>query len=505
MTEFLQEQGIRIPRRALADQPRLSHVVDLMKEVDIPMESMSDLANSWKVVKQRVMGETFAKGFKQVAEQGAIGTVATLGGGAGKVFALGMEMGDILRTLTHKSSAFGKKNPTRGQWLAINNGVALIAKKAKELKKLLSDKAQEKKGKKLPELRNAKTVSIGFMVEVGQDLNSVVVFNFRTKRKEQRLVSETLVLGPPQQERLDKNVILLQIKKIVLGEQVNSLRSQLDTGVNVDPGSEVVYKGKLYKVLDCDGFSAKIEGGNRILEVDVSLLSNGRVKHSNSNNYAKNTESWDQGRAPKLYNGMWVWLTPRASTIKRFGNARYELGVLRLLNAAIADGYYALDGMRFQTHVKTIRGCPQNDQEWMNSHSDFQYFKAAATKGVGVGRLKLGRDHLSLVLGIKKVGEGKLPPPLKFTKLPIHLEKLGKILETGERNVQSRPNTDKAEHDAAREIQLENNMSTPGAQHMVDQAKSKISYSDPIRSVGSNAGMAFIGVGVAVAVWFLTG
>ena len=415
-----------------------------------------------------------------------------------------MEVGEILRTLFHSGSPFGKNTPQRGQWVAINMGISQIRHKAKEIKQLIQDTAKEQKGEKLPEVRQGKKVSIGFMVEAGQQPNSVVVFNFTTKQQQQLLISETLVLGPDMQSRLDKNVILLQIKKIVLGEKVNSLRTQLGKGVNVDPGSGVVYKGKLYKVLDCDGFSAKIQGGNRIFEVDVNLLSNGRVQHNNSNNYARNTEGWDQGRAPQLYSGEWVWLRPRAAIVKQFVNAQYELGVLRLINGAIADGYYAFDGIRFQTHISTIKGCPQHDQEWMNSHHDFQYFKAAATKGVGVGRLKLGRDHMSLVLGVKKVGEGKLPPPLKFTKVSPELQKLGKILEAGERNVAYRPSTNKADYDAAREIQLDGKTMTDTARIMVDDASGLSESKIASYNVNSNTGMAYIGLGIAAVVAFIT-
>ena len=86
MTEFLQDRSLsRIPRRVLADQPKLRKVVALMKDVDIPTESLSDLANGWKVAKEKLLGDKFQKGFKQAAEQTIIGTIATLGGGAGKV------------------------------------------------------------------------------------------------------------------------------------------------------------------------------------------------------------------------------------------------------------------------------------------------------------------------------------------------------------------------------------------------------------------------------------
>ena len=98
MTEFLQDRSLsRIPRRMLADQPQLKQVVELMKEVEIPTESLSDISGGWKKAKDKLLGAKFQKGFKQAAEQSIIGTIGLLGGGQGKVFALGMEIGDIFR------------------------------------------------------------------------------------------------------------------------------------------------------------------------------------------------------------------------------------------------------------------------------------------------------------------------------------------------------------------------------------------------------------------------
>ena len=495
MTEFLQDRSIsRIPRRALADQPKLRQVVALLKDVDIPTESLSDLANGWKVAKEKLLGDKFQKGFKQAAEQAVIGTIATLGGGMGKLFAIGMELGDVARTLFGKDEHFGKVTPTRGEWIAINNGVSHIKKQVKGLYKSATE------GAKLPEVTQGKLISIGFVVEPGQETNSVVVFNFQTKHKEQRLVQETLVLPSAQQARLDLHPVLMKLKNIVLED--DSYKAVLGRGVPVDPGSEVVYSGKLYTVLSCDGFSARIQGGNTIMTVDVNKLTRGRVKHTQSNNYAQNTESWTTGKAPDLYSGQWVWLKPRSSTYKKYNDAGYELGVLRLINGAIADGYYALDGLRFQTHVKTIKPCPQSDQEWMNAHPEFRFFKEAATKGVGVGRLNLGREHLTEVIGRRTAGEGKLPKNLKKATT----DPLLKILQAGERNVQGRPETNRGEVDAAKEIQQRFNISDQNAKNIVDhRLKPGTTVLKSQESQGpGNKSMAFVGVLIAAVVFFVT-
>jgi len=115
MTEFLQDRSLsRIPRRVLADQPKLRKVVALMKDVDIPTESLSDLANGWKVAKNKLLGDKFQKGFKQAAEQTIIGTIGVLGGGAGKVFAIGMELGDIAVRCSGRMSISGRWHPHEG-------------------------------------------------------------------------------------------------------------------------------------------------------------------------------------------------------------------------------------------------------------------------------------------------------------------------------------------------------------------------------------------------------
>ena len=70
-----------------------------------------------------------------------------------------MEIGDIARTLLGKDEHFGKVAPSRGEWVAINNGVSHIKKQLKALHKSVTE------GEKLPEVIEAKQISIGFVIE----------------------------------------------------------------------------------------------------------------------------------------------------------------------------------------------------------------------------------------------------------------------------------------------------------------------------------------------------
>ena len=72
----------------------------------------------------------------------------------------------------------------------------------------------------------------------------------------------------------------------MLGSDALPLR--LQGGVNVDEGSEVVYRGEVYTVQDCDGFDAEIK--NRLRTITVRREAQRGVEHTNSWNNAKNTD-----------------------------------------------------------------------------------------------------------------------------------------------------------------------------------------------------------------------
>ena len=495
------EQGIHgfnsIPRRRLADQPKLKEMLGVLKAVDIPHDRAS-VSKAWADIKSNVFGKSFKTGIKAaVGEQVAAALLATFGGGYGKVFALGTEVGEILRVFKGKGKQLfdGGATPQIGEWVVIHNGVERIAAKLKEAH---ATTFGDSKTKAPVEVQSA--VSIGFCMGEGELPGGFKkVFNFETGAPEDRHIRELLVLDPKHQETLDKNPIWTRLKNIVLGKC--SIAAQRDTAVPVDPGSEVVYRGEAYTIIDCDGFDARIKNPLRTVTVAVSLLTRGRVTHTNSHVYAKNTGgSFQVGAKPALYRGQWVWLPPRGGTRKIYPKAHWELGVLRLIEAT-ADGYYAMDGIRFQTHISQVIGCPKHDQEWMDLEHDFLKFKIAAVKGVSTTAYKLGRDHMLEVLGLKTVGQSSVVFP-EFKKPPLKgaLGKMEKILQVGERNEATFPTrrSDQAElkktrFKAAEEIQQSLNVTQDTANQIVNAGGGSHVDKGPEKGNG-NASMVFIAV-----------
>mgnify|MGYP000468720694 CR=1 FL=1 len=86
----------RIPRRALADQPKLQKLRQMAAELDIDI--LSGHLDSGMKLKEKVLGPEFHKGIKTgLAEMGIAAAVGAFGGGYGKVAALGIEVGGLLR------------------------------------------------------------------------------------------------------------------------------------------------------------------------------------------------------------------------------------------------------------------------------------------------------------------------------------------------------------------------------------------------------------------------
>ena len=77
----------RIPRRALADQPKLQKLRQMAAELDIDILS-GHLDSGMKGLKEKVLGPEFHKGIKTgLAEMGIAAAVGAFGGGYGKVAA----------------------------------------------------------------------------------------------------------------------------------------------------------------------------------------------------------------------------------------------------------------------------------------------------------------------------------------------------------------------------------------------------------------------------------
>ena len=488
----------RIPRRRLADQPKLQKIMELGKHLDSDFASRFLDRDAWTGLKEKLFGKEFQLGVKEVTQQAIIGVTSLAGGTVGKVYGLGMEIGAIARSLSGKDSNWGRTNPSVGEWVGINNGVEHVKQKVKKAIQLGSAAMfQDAPLQEEADMEIGNVVSLGFFITDGTVPNTKTVFNFQVAGKEERHSNEIMVLDQERQKALDGNPMLARLKSIVLGTDALPIRN--DNAVPVDYGSEVVYKGEVFKVIDCDGFTARIKNKMKTLNVDISQLKRGRVEHTNSWNYARNTDGgFSADSRSQFYKGQWVWLQPRFETLLIYPNAKYELGVLRLINGAIGDGYYAMDGLRFQTVVSQMRPCPRSDRQWMNTERAFLRFKIAAVKGIDVSRQKLGRDWVLQVLGVKTVGDSN--PVLEQPTNPqnpetLRLQKFKRILDVGKRNEQrwparpeDRADDNKQKMYAAKELvntldvpqetanEIVNNSHSPEIHHLKKENTSPSSY-----------------------------
>ena len=282
-----------------------------------------------------------------------------------------------------------------GEWVAIDNGSIRLKKKVKRamawgMGMMFGD---------FPE----RLVSFGFVVDPTTGKSDMIkVFNFETGEQEDKRKNMVRRLPKPRQMVLNTNENLAAIKAIILDKDV--VVHKLACDVPCDPGEEVIYKGKPYNIVTCDGTTARIGDRSSHFDVHMSHLSRGRVEHTNSWNYTafkKGVRSgFNSGSQSGFYKGQWVWIGPR----QIIPECIKELGVVRLINGSICDGYYAVDGIRFQTHLTQVVPVHAERQEWLNKHKDFFKFRTFAVTGeAAVTTYGLGRDHLQICIGLGRL------------------------------------------------------------------------------------------------------
>ena len=266
------------------------------------------------------------------------------------------------------------------------------------------DKADE-------EIETERLTSIGFAVSDGSKPGTTKVFNFETGEFEERLKFQLAALPKERQVRLNSVESLRIIKQIVLHPDP-PVPKKLRCDIPCDPGEEVVYQGNTYKVVTCDGTRVRISDGRVHFDANMSELKRGRVKHTNSWNYGVAINSnFDSDSRSKIHTGQWVWVAPRAGTVSAQPHAKKELGCVRLINGIIVDGYYALDGLRFQTHLSQVHPVLQERQEFLDQMKGFREFKSYAVRGAGVVRnFAPGGSHVLLVTGQASLNKELLEP-----------------------------------------------------------------------------------------------
>ncbi len=222
-------------------------------------------------------------------------------------------------------------------------------------------------------------LSIGFVKETGVGDGEIDVFQMDTGDIRRFRLQDVRHVPPGRADTLEDNKEMRMMKEIILDKEVTPGHVAGETPV--DPGTEVEYDGDMYAVLYAEGSDVRIQNGDRSLTVDVGQLKRGRVEHNVAWNYGATEGGFNKDGKASLHKGLWVWVPPRSNIQQTFSHSTAELGVIRLLNGSTVDGYYAMNGERFQLLEGAVNPLFHEHQEFLDRHVHAKAFKQRAVEG----------------------------------------------------------------------------------------------------------------------------
>jgi len=381
----------------------------LVRKAGVPVDNLKDIydqSGSWQGLMRKIVGsEPFQRGIHEFVIGGAaVAGTAVTEGGAAALTALAMEGGNIFQKLFSGETQTGLEE---GAWCYIDNGKRhLPAKSMRALQWGLGSAFQDMADVEDANVAVEHLVSIGFIIEPSVDASNCMVFNFEHGDFAQYPKQKVRMMEESRAKALDTNENLHAIRVLVMAKEHVAQRLACD--IPCDPGEEVIYNEKSYHVVTCDGTNVRIENNYGGLNVEMKDVTRGRVEHTNSWNYGGSglSSGFDQNIEAKLYKGQWVWSPARGDIKKVLPDCKKELGVVRIINGTVVDGYYAIDGIRMRVLETQITPVYHERQEWLNSHKDFIAFRAAAVVGEhNVRTYALGQDYLMVVAGLSHMNE----------------------------------------------------------------------------------------------------
>ena len=411
----------RIPRRRMAHQPLQKQFSAMLEKINFH-KMFGKVATAGKgnykdTLKKQVQEGATKLPLKELAA-GALGFMSNIAvPGSGLVAGGALYAGANLHG-AQNIFAKAKKPEKVGDWVMIHHGMTQTDQILEDsltwgAADLMKIKGREKLKKSVEERLTGETkaqpkVSIGFYIEHGEKESTYRVFDFGKTEIIQVRKDDVARLDPLRAATLNENVSLNNVKNFVLqchgpiGWKLSDGK-KLKSIVNVDPGSEVVYKDELFVVVSADGNKIRINDSYRVIDCDIQDLSPGRQGNNNSWNYGyKQDNSFDADSSAEFHAAQWVWLTPREiskADTKGIFTCTRELGGVRLMNGGMLDGYYAVDGVRFQTLPETAKPASLSETGWLNKSKDFARFMDSVSTGENVKVNRLGANHLSVCLG----------------------------------------------------------------------------------------------------------
>ena len=405
----------KIPKRKKQGDSRINQLIEFAKATGVHIDNMKSLyaeGGGFKGLFKKIVGSReFQAGLGEMAAYGAgIVVEGASGGTLGFLTGLGVEAASFFGRITGNPVIHNFKP---GEWVAVDNG-EIVIKKAVQRGMDWTQGAMF--GGEFPtradqEIETERLTSIGFVVSDGATPGTTKIFNMETGQNEDKNRFQIVALKKERQVMLDANLNLRTIKQIVLNPNP-PIPKKLRCDVPCDPGEEVVYQKQSYRVVTCDGTHVRITNGRIHFDVNMSELTRGRVKHTNAWNYGAPVDSgFDSDSRSKLHAGQWVWLAPRFAVVDAQPHSKKELGCVRLINGVIVDGYYALDGVRFQTHESQIHPVLQERQAFLDQMKGFRQFKHYTVVGSGLVRnYAPGPNNVLLCTGQASLNKELLKP-----------------------------------------------------------------------------------------------
>ena len=292
---------------------------------------------------------------------------------------------------------------------------------------------------------------VGFFIDVSTTVGDITVWDFELGTPYD--ISSAKVQAVPKEQALgfDRNEAMSTIREIYFAKETgNTLNSDIPT----DPGSEVLYDGRLFTIVDCEGLVAKIQdqSGN-MKHVDIADLKRGRVTNNRSWHYRKHDAQWmyagekdetagelsqrldrslyynpDPGRASFMrdgegaiiYQGQWVWLKANEEVTKDFPKCENVLACVSYVENELVKLYRALDGRHQYAEEAECIPVQVSLLTTFEKDNDFMKFVDAAVRGFDVVYRKLALDHLAICLGLSNTGENaKKIIVRRFEPVPI--------------------------------------------------------------------------------------
>ena len=218
---------------------------------------------------------------------------------------------------------------------------------------------------------------IGLYADEGAVKGTHMIFNFKSKRFEQKNTAVLRPLAQAEADRLDKNPQYAMIKEIFILQ--HSDPGHLDSKVNLDTGVEVVYGGQLYNVVKSIGPHVIIEDlSGRRIRCNIEDLRRGRSIRSGAISYGKGETPGYHDQPHMAGDYIWVPANNKNQTISP--GCQVSLCVLAYFHGDKVICYECYDGTQRVLPEYKIQSLTPEYNNLIASIKQFQKFRSFATQ-----------------------------------------------------------------------------------------------------------------------------